>query len=239
MWIVMTAIWIHNHIFKQNISILISMAYGYFSQIVLMCFCSDRLRFELVHDIARVTNNFDWSKPTAKEILLVTRNCQVNGVKLADILFSLLSVSVCVSVRTQSSFQQCVSLPQCISHLPPQSISIPKPISLRNPSPSTNLSPSPTHLGIYMHSLSALHFVIVYIYYNETNGKRQTSTVLQWILHSKSVQHVMETQCNTNHATKTQQRRPWLVQHHVGYCNTGTIYKLHFNLTWCSMRLKY
>jgi len=41
---------------------------------------------------------------------------QVNGVKLADILFSLLSV--CVSVRTQFSLQQCVFLPQRISHLP-------------------------------------------------------------------------------------------------------------------------
>jgi len=47
------------------------------------------------------------------------RSCyirQVNGVKLADILLSLLSV--CVSVRTQSSLQQCVSLLQRISHLP-------------------------------------------------------------------------------------------------------------------------
>ena len=44
----------------------------------------------------------------------------MNGVKLADILFSLLSVclSDCVSVRTQSSLQQCVSLPQRTSHLP-------------------------------------------------------------------------------------------------------------------------
>jgi len=39
--------------------------------------------------------------------------CQVNGVKLADILFSLLCVCVCVCVcvraRTQSSFQQFCS----------------------------------------------------------------------------------------------------------------------------------
>jgi len=43
---------------------------------------------------------------------------QVNGVKLADILFSLLCVclSACVSVRTQSSLQHCVSLPQRTSH---------------------------------------------------------------------------------------------------------------------------
>jgi len=44
---------------------------------------------------------------------------QENEVKLADILFSLLCVclSVC-HVHTQSSLQQCVSLPQRISHLP-------------------------------------------------------------------------------------------------------------------------
>ena len=40
---------------------------------------------------------------------------QVNEVKLAYILFSLLCVCVCL--RTQSSLQQCVSLQQCISHL--------------------------------------------------------------------------------------------------------------------------
>jgi len=48
---------------------------------------------------------------------------QVNGVKLADILFSLLCVCVCL--RTQSSLQQCVShnasaisLMQVATHLP-------------------------------------------------------------------------------------------------------------------------
>jgi len=42
---------------------------------------------------------------------------QVNGTELADILFSLLCVCLCVSVRTQSSLQQSVSLQQRISHL--------------------------------------------------------------------------------------------------------------------------
>jgi len=65
--------------------------------------------------------------------------CQLaNGVKVTDILFSLLCVclSVCVSVRTQSSIEQCVSLAQCISHLPhathlpPPTHVHPKPIFL-------------------------------------------------------------------------------------------------------------
>ena len=61
---------------------------------------------------------------------------QVNGVKLVDILFSLLSLclsvclSVCVSVRTQSSLQHCAFLSQRISYLPHATHLPPKAIHL-------------------------------------------------------------------------------------------------------------
>jgi len=54
---------------------------------------------------------------------------QVNGVKLADALLCV-CVCVCARARTQSSLQQCVSLPQCISHLPHATRLPPQPISI-------------------------------------------------------------------------------------------------------------
>ena len=71
---------------------------------------------------------------------------QVNGVKLADILYSLLSVclSICLCVRALSPVFNSV----CPSHNA-LAISLMQPISLSNPS-----SPQ-THLGGYMHPLSA------------------------------------------------------------------------------------
>jgi len=84
---------------------------------------------------------------------------QVNGVKVADILFSLLSVclSMRVSVCTQSSLQQCVSfpLPQRISHF----------------FHATHLHPQ-THLG--GHNALSEHLLVLYFV------ARVTTTCRYW-----------------------------------------------------------
>jgi len=98
--------------------------------------------------VSHISNYFNMGHHQHTACLLDVFCCyyirQVNGVKLADILFSLLSfcLSVCMSVRMQYSLQQCVSLAQCISHVP-HATHLPPPTHPQ------------THLGGYMHFLSA------------------------------------------------------------------------------------
>jgi len=82
----------------------------------------------------------------------------VNGVKLADILFSLLSVflSVCLSV--------CLCV--CVCAYSVQSSTVCVPPTTHQPSPSCNPSPSPNPcpLGGYMHS----ERLLVYFWFNRS-----------------------------------------------------------------------